>query len=320
VCPDYLPPAFDEFLSKAVATKSNVVISNEWLNRPTSETGLLNILDGWDPTVVIYYRRFFDWMISAHYQWHFDIGVSTLESLQGKVRLIDFIRMFCGRLFASKVPHSVYDSDLSFVDLTDIQEYTYHAWRRYKEVPEYENNIKIVNFHDGHIIKSFYCDVLGAERACKLETKRLESNESVKTRSKASTAYFDLAMGLHSKERGRNLLAPENEAGHNQPITMKTFHDLGDRFKERMTAKGLVEDDLPKECLSKSEQALLLNVSLAYEKILLPESYASGGEEATRKHFARALAGDKFCSVDLEDLVNNPRWDFLFGDAISTLK
>jgi len=84
-----------------------------------------------------------------------------------------------------------------------------------------------------------------------------------------------------------------------------------------MTAKGLLEDDLPKECLSNREQYLLLNVSLAYEKILLPESYASGGEEATRKHFASALAEDKFCSIDTEGVVNNPKWDFLFEDVVS---
>jgi len=59
-CPELLLTSFDEFLLKAVAAKSDIVISNEWLIRPTSETGLLKILDGWDPIVVIYYRRFFD--------------------------------------------------------------------------------------------------------------------------------------------------------------------------------------------------------------------------------------------------------------------
>ena len=43
-CPDYLPPAFDRFLSKALAANSSIVISNEWLQRPSSEVGLLNIL------------------------------------------------------------------------------------------------------------------------------------------------------------------------------------------------------------------------------------------------------------------------------------
>lgn len=64
---------FDDFKSKAIDDESNLVISNEWLNRPTSEKGLLDILDGWDPIIVIYYPRFFDWMISAHYQWNYDL-------------------------------------------------------------------------------------------------------------------------------------------------------------------------------------------------------------------------------------------------------
>ena len=315
-CPEHLLPAFDRFLSNAIAAKSNVVISNEWLIRPTSETGLLKILNGWDPTIVIYYRRFFDWMISAHYQWHFDIGMSTLESLQGRVRRVDFIRRICSALFASNVAHSPDDdANLGFVDLIDIPEYTYHVWKRYKNVPEYgEDNIKIVNYHDGHIVKSFYCDVLGAERACKLETERLESGESVKSRLKASTAYVDLAMGLYWKDK--DLLMRMSGEGRGENITMATFNEWGDKFKERMTAKGLVEDDLPKECLTKSEQTLFLNVSLAYEKILRTDLYNSGGKEAAMEHFAKTLAKDEFCSVDLEGVLGNPKWAFLFEQGL----
>lgn len=72
----------------------------------TFETGLLEIIDEWDPTDVIYYNRFFDWIISgiisAHYQWHFDLGIGSLNALQGKVSL------------ASD------DADLDFVNLTDV--------------------------------------------------------------------------------------------------------------------------------------------------------------------------------------------------------
>ena len=122
----------------------------------------------------------------------------------------------------------------ALVDLTDIQEYAYHSWKRYNAVPEYDFNIKIVNFHSGNIIKSFYCDVLKAEKACELESKR---EETLKTRAKDSTAYFDLAVGaylLRNSKYGKDV---------------KLFHETADRFKERMIAKGLVEDDLPKECL-----------------------------------------------------------------------
>jgi len=98
-------------------------------------------------------------------------------------------------------------------------------------------------------------------------------------------------------------------------VTMDTFNELGDRFKERMTAKGLKEEDLPKECISTS----LLNVSLAYEKILLPESYASGGEEATRQHFSKTQAKDTFCSVDLDGVLTNPKWKILFEEESSSV-
>lgn len=314
-CPDYLPAAFNDFLSKAIAAKSDVVISNEWLNRPSSETGLSSILEGWDPSIVIYYRRYFDWMISAHFQWHFDMGIASLEAIQGKVRLVDFIRMFCARLFASQSPHTPEDFDLTFVDLTDIQEYTYHAWKRYNSVPQYENKVKIVNFHDGHIIKSFYCDVLDAERACKMESERLEKGGSKTTRSKSSTLYVDLAIGLYWKDKK---LFDRLDYHRGEKITMQAFSSVGERFKERMTAKGYSETDLPSECLTQSEQELLLNVSLAYEKILLPESFASGGEEATRAHFAKTSAEGKLCSVDLDGVLKDPKWSFLFnGDSSS---
>ena len=41
-----------------------------------------------------------------------------------------------------------------------------------------------------------------------------------------------------------------------------------EKLKERLLARGLNEDDLPRECLSSSEQDLLLRVSLEYENIL----------------------------------------------------
>ena len=301
VCPEYLPKMFETFKTKAITAKSDIVISNEWLNRPTSEIGLPSILNGWDPTIVIYYRRYFDWLISAHYQWHIDISVSTaaVESLEGRVRLIDFVRMFCRSLFDSKILHSPNDQDLSFVDLTDINEYTYHIWKRYKKVPEFEDNIRILDFHDGHIIKSFYCDVLGADNACKLEKGRLETKQSLKTRSKADTALMDLPIGLSWKD-------------HSKSNSIGGYRELGEQFKKQMAAKGLFEHGLPKECLTDTELTLLLNVSLAYEKILLPKSYASGGEQAAREHFAKTLKKGKFCSVDLERVRVSPKWQFLF--------
>ena len=303
-CPEYVLPTLTEFLSRAIEADSDVVISNEWLNRPSSETGLLNVLDGWDPTIVIYYRRYFDWMVSAHYQWHFDLGSTALEALEGKVRLLDFFRMFCGRLFAL----NSYNKSDGLADLTDIGEYAYHMWKRYNVV--YKKNIKIVNFHDGHIIQSFYCDVLDAPNACNLEQDRRASVDTVKSNTKTSTSFVDLAIGLHFKLGGLRELTSS--------VTMKTFNKIGDRFNELMMSKGLTEHDLPRECLSNVEKSLLLRVSLEYERILLPDSFASGGEDATSQHFAEMSAADTFCSVDIDEVVANPKWTFLIDELSPT--
>ena len=64
--------------------------------------------------------------------------------------------------------------------------------------------------------------------------------------------------------------------------------------------------------MTEDELTLLLDVSLAYEHILLHDSYATGGSEATREHFAKTLAADQFCSVDINSVLMDPKWKFLF--------
>jgi hypothetical protein len=83
---------------------------------------------------------------------------------------------------------------------------------------------------------------------------------------------------------------------------MEGYRELEREFEKRMIAKGFFPHDLPKECLTETELTMLLNVSLAFEKILLPEYYASGGKRALREHFTETLKHDKFCSIDLEQV------------------
>jgi len=290
ICPDYLMPTFEEFLSNAVESQSDIVISNEWLNRPSSETGLVNILPGWDITIVIFYRRFFDWVVSAHYQWHADLGIEAMRSLEGRVSLVDFIRKFCSRLF--EIGGRSHGSD-RVEDLTDIGEYTYHIWKRYKVVHE---NIKIVNFHDGNIIQSFYCNVLHASNVCDMERKRAKEIKNEKSNAKSSTALIDLAIGLHW----------EINKG-----SIEHFRETSHRMSELLISKGLSESDLPKECLSERESSLLLEVSLQYEQVLLPEVFRSHGEKSLRRHFATMAVAGTFCSIDVYAIMNNKKWLFL---------
>lgn len=292
-CPELVRSKFHDFLSNTTAAERDVVISDEWLSEPSSEIGLQIVLNSFEPVIVIYYRRFFDWLLSSYYEWHTDIEISTVQAMKGKVRLIDFIRLLCNDLFDSENHHS----GGRLVGLVDFPDYTYSLWERYTKVPVYKDNVKIVNFHDGHAVKSFYCDVLHAEKSCKLEASRLKvgKSEDFKTEPTAST-LVEVSMGLNS--------------GNSVISSKKRFNELGDWYAEKMAVRGLSEADFPKECLSHAETSMLLAVSLEYERILLPTHFSSGGEDELRQQF-ESLNSDVFCSVDLERVAESSKWHFL---------
>ena len=306
-CPSHVMPSFYELLNKARKQKGQVVISNEWLNRHSSETGLARLLDDeWDPQIIIYYRRFYDWMESAHYQWHYDLGLDDMRAMRGKIRFIDFVRTYCSRLLKeSNTAHSPDDADLRFVELTDIAEYTWHIAERYKQVPQFKERIKIVDFHkDDDVVKTFYCDVLGAQEACLLRTQP-SFEPKKKTRRKSSTVLYDLAVSAWAD--GAYELSSDESAFAKDGLRRWT-KIMADRMEE----KALTKDDLPMECLSQREQSLLLNVSLAYEKLLLPQSYSNGGKQIIQSDFSNAQAKKKFCSVDTNVVLSSIEWKFLF--------
>ncbi len=175
-------------------------------------------------------------------------------------------------------------------------------------MPKYDNNFEIVNFHYGHIIKSFYCEVLSAEKECKVETDRLAKGGSVNTRSKSSTSNVDLAIALHWKDS--LLFALSYIAADIAKPTKDTFNILVEIFKSRLAAKGMGADDLPKECLTSSELSFLLKISLAYERNFLPESFAIDGGLAAEKDSGEKMERGNFCSVDLDKILIDQNWLF----------
>ena len=174
--------------------------------------------------------------------------------------------------------------------------------QRYSKVPAYKDSIRVVNIHDGYATKSFYCDLLNAEKACKLETDRVNNTMAGKAPSIVTVPkHVELAMGLN----------------WNRGITSKKqILDLGTKYVEKMDGIGLSETDLPQECLSPAETSMLLKVSLEYEEILLPDDGDDGlistNKTDLQHHFATLLENGVFCSVDTDRIVDSPKWQFLF--------
>ena len=87
----------------------------------------------------------------------------------------------------------------------------------------------------------FYCDVSQAEQACELESEH--TNQSAKNK-KTSTMCFDLADNTCWSDK----------INDREMRDVKSFYIKAKQFRERMCTRGLVEDNLLKECLTKSEQ------------------------------------------------------------------
>ena len=76
-----------------------------------------------------------------------------------------------------------------------------------------------------------------------------------------------------------------------------------------LEAEHIHLSELPVECLYRFEVDRLLEVSLAYEKSLLPDFFESElGANDLREEYGKW----RFCSIDTSAIVGDPRWDFIF--------
>ena len=192
-------------------------------------------------------------------------------------------------------------------ELTELHEYTYFAAKQYYSASsKFARGIKIVNYHDVLNIESnFYCHTLhdapNACRAAVLRGRSANATESNATESNATESNDGDEVFIQ-----KNFTLPINETLSYEEIAISAF------FKKKLTFDGfpsqfsdqisrwteMIRDklrqneirisDLPVECLYDFEQARLLEVSLRYELLLLPEFYSSVlGERGLRAEFGR---------------------------------
>lgn len=107
-CDKHLLPDLSKYLSHAVEESYDVIMLNPWLTFPGSSHGLSIYLDKiFDVTVVIYYRRFFEWISIKYQNWRRDLFDTSLTPVISELPLssfqyVDFLREYCKQLFYGK--------------------------------------------------------------------------------------------------------------------------------------------------------------------------------------------------------------------------
>jgi hypothetical protein len=334
VCQPGMLPRFRKFIDEAESQRKNVLISNEWLSRVSSESGLDKIFHeySWDVNIIIYYRRYFEWLCAMYDDWRSSISTDTVHEMDGKVRFIDFARIVNGRLFMAGdigVHNDQYSN--SFVDLVDVQEYTYQLWRQFRSIDRFQTSVHIVDYHH-HVGRNqqrnsrLYCDVLvDAGHACnstRFDFANQEPYHFVEDshpRNMIGAAASLTQTGQYHKQEEQSIQdivigAFYDGAMHyfvpNDPDVVETLDDVfleywTDVVRYNMDRHGLCLTDLPMDCLDETELDLLQDVSLAYERLLMPTKYKNGGAKSLVKEFAIYRTEHRFCSLDVESIVDS---------------
>ncbi|GMH50621.1 hypothetical protein TrVE_jg1695, partial [Triparma verrucosa] len=141
-------------------------------------------------------------------------------------------------------------------------------------------DIVIYNLHeDGNVLKTFYCNILKAEHACKKAIETLHPNTNVGF----STVFDAIAVAAHQEG-----IVPDTFGRKKATLLITDF------FKDSF----ITESDLPKDCFEDEDMAYIMEKSKAVESELLPAYFASEDGEATMQAELDELMESKYCVVD----------------------
>ena len=115
-----------------------------------------------------------------------------------------------------------------------------------------------------------------------------------------SRVYEEIVLSAHGRGKLKSKI----------PLVPKQISLWMDMIAQSLEDKDLGISDLPIECLYPFESKLLLQVSLEYEKDLVPEFFSSNGSNGLEREFKKW----KFCSVDTLEIFRDKQWDFLFDN------
>ncbi|KAL3916503.1 MAG: hypothetical protein SGILL_005147 [Bacillariaceae sp.] len=323
VCQPGMMPRFRKFVNSAAAERKKLLISNEWLSHMSSEAALDQVLDAdtWDVNIVLYYRRYFEWLYTMYGSWREAITAETMEDLEGKVQFTDFTRLINKRLFASgdigeHDRHST--STDSYVDLVDVQEYTYSLWRQFTSVDRFQTSVHILDYHqqeEGDAAQDLYCRVLdGADNACKDKTTEksvpltpaaVNAHRNLKAQEEKSSGIENLVIGAYYSGAVSAMNNADQKDDEWMPMDETTLDYWHVVLQSNMEVLSMCVDDLPQDCLEEYELDLLQDVSLSFEKLLMPEKFKQGGAKELVNEFSAYKRQNRFCSLDIASVMSN---------------
>jgi hypothetical protein len=264
----------------------------------------------WNVRIVIVYRRYYEWMLSAFKEQNAKILYKNRKwPVKGGKPL---------RHAWPTLKHWMKDAD-SIVDGFHYQypDRTRKLWGRAGF-----QNIDIVNFHSPRggdddpngLFRHFICDVVpNATHTCQDVSLSDGGDVHANARELDTTIYDHIVCEAKQRFPTNTTTTIDGDSGTTTTITStqasailsSTRRGAVKTLQEYHQGLGRSWIDLPLKCPTAMELEGLLNISLAKEKDLLPDFFRDREDEHRSSFWRVANEKKAFCSVDLESLFRN---------------
>lgn len=266
----------------------NLLVSAETFSKidPEGLRALSAYLSPWDDVVVvIYYRRYYDYTISAHNQrvkgkWRVDplTGIATTTGRNYTASIVDTI------IGIDKVIPLIYTTEVV------------------SRVRKYFDNVVIINMHDDSHRdnnEKFFCEAVpDAKRTCDAV---VHSEEVIHTNTRRDLIYKDLTYAA-SKKRLLKSITTDRE--------MEMVSNAVQKYQEKTL--NLTKYDFDMNCLPPETQEWMLNKSLEIERLLFPGFFNSPKGEADLRADFEIKSKYSLCKIDANTTLQKREWKEFF--------
>lgn len=252
---------------------------------------------GWEPIVVIGYRRLYEIMPSAKQQWDRWVPVNDgLVYWPPKGRFLQ--PLFPGvlkdaRLYDDYVP--------KYIPRTVQWSYTDHM---IKTISPYLP-VRLLNIHDNLSIRStFLCRVLPyAPKAC--HASQLDDETRAELHENKEESLFYDAIATEAASRG--WFDKSKFDRHQVGLAIRDYFE--------QVRKGS-PNDFPLLCPDTTQLQTLLARSLVKEEQILSRETAETMRDEHIAGFWKAVEKKKFCWIDVDQTLREPHWKEYFGNLV----
>lgn len=255
---------------------------------------------GWEPIVIVGYRRLYDIMPSAKQQWD-----QWTKNNDGLVHWPPWGRvlqpLFPGVL---KDPRLYDDYVPKYIPRTIQWSYTDHL---VNSISPYLP-VRLLNMHDDLSIRStFLCRVLPhAPNACRQSQLDDAEKGELHSNKESSLLFYD-AITTEAADRG--WFEKKKFDRHQVGLALRDYHE-----KER----GGSTRDFPVICPNSTQLEILLERSLVKERQILSREVADSMRDEHIAGFYTAVEKSKFCWIDVEKTLEDAHWKQFFSEIISS--